>query len=73
MINDGQDDCHILAVGRAVASRGGELRFDPVEPVEAGFKVTASLRASVTVTLLEEVAHGRAMALRLLLKGRNGI
>lgn len=72
-MSDGEADGYIIAVGRAVTGRGGQLQFDAVEPVEEGFKVTASLRASVTVTLLEEVAHGRAMALKLLLKGRSEI
>jgi len=35
--------------------------------------VTAKLTASVTVPLQDEIASGRAMALKLLLKGRNEI
>jgi hypothetical protein len=70
---DGQDDAYILAVGRAVMQRGGQLQFAEAEPIEEGFKVTATLQASVNVALQKEIAHGRATALKLLLKGRSEI
>ena len=60
------DDAYIIAVGRTVMQRGGELQFDEATPVEEGFKVTAMLKASITVKLQEEIAHGRKLALQML-------
>lgn len=68
---DADDDGYILAVGRALQERGGQLQFDEALAVEEGFEITARLKASVTVPLQDEIAHGRAMALKLLLKGRS--
>ena len=68
-MSDPQDDATILAVGRALQQRGGVLRFDEAQAVEEGFKVTATMSASATVQLQEEVAHGRKLALQILQPG----
>ena len=72
-MSDPQDDGYIIAVGRSLQERGGQLQFAEAEPIDEGFRVTAMLTAGVTVALQDEIAHGRAMALKLLLKGRSEI
>jgi hypothetical protein len=65
-LSDPQDDADIIAIGRALNERGGVLQFGEAELVDDGFKVTATMSATVTVKLREEIAHGRSMALQML-------
>ena len=67
-MTDPQDDAVILAIGRALQQRGGVLQFDEAQAVDEGFKVTATLTASATVALQQEIAHGRRQALEILIE-----